>query len=42
VGVIGILLPPVLLIGKQILQGGDLPGSISAYYYTDMRNLLVG
>jgi hypothetical protein len=42
VGVIGILLPPVLLTGKQLLEGGELPGSISAYYYTDMRNVLVG
>jgi hypothetical protein len=42
VGFIGLLLPAVLLLGKQLLQGGDLPGSISAYYYTEMRNVLVG
>lgn len=42
VGYIGIGLPFVLLIGKLLLQGGPLPGSISAYYYSDMRNVLVG
>ena len=42
VGIIGIALPFVLIIGKQLLQGGDLAGSMSAYYYTDLRNVLVG
>lgn len=42
VGYIGIGLPFVLLIGKLLIQGGPLPGSISAYYYSDMRNVLVG
>ncbi|WP_298795946.1 DUF998 domain-containing protein [uncultured Pseudonocardia sp.] len=42
VGYIGIGLPFVLLFGKLLVQGGPLPGSISAYYYSDMRNVLVG
>ena len=42
VGYIGIGLPFVLLFGKLLIEGGPLPGSISAYYYSGMRNLLVG
>lgn len=42
VGYIGIGLPFVLLAGKLLIDGAGLPGSISAYYYTDMRNVLVG
>jgi hypothetical protein len=42
VGVIGVALPFVLLVGKLLLDGPPLPGSISAYYYTGMRNVLVG
>ena len=42
VGVIAIALPFVLAIGKLLLDGGGLLGSISDYYYTGMRNVLVG
>lgn len=42
VGIIGIALPFVLAIGKMLLQGRGLEGSISYYYYTDLRGVLVG
>lgn len=42
VGMIGISLPFVLLLGKLLIDGPGLPGSISAYYYTSMRDVLVG
>ncbi|WIX97728.1 DUF998 domain-containing protein [Amycolatopsis mongoliensis] len=42
IGLIGLALPVVLIAGKQVFQGGDLAGSLSAYYYTDLRNVLVG
>jgi len=42
VGVVAVLLPFVLLAGKLLIDGPGLPGSISAYYYTSMRNVLVG
>lgn len=42
IGVIGIALPFVLVLGKEILDGGGLLYSISGYYYTDMRGVLVG
>jgi hypothetical protein len=42
VGFIGIALPFVLVIGKCLLQGPGLQGSISCYYYTEMRNVFVG
>jgi hypothetical protein len=41
VGSIGLLLPLGLLIGN-VLVTSNLPDSMSAYYYTDMRNLFVG
>jgi Protein of unknown function (DUF998) len=43
VGVIGILLPPVLVIGNRMVFGrsGILP-SLSDYYHSDMRNWFVG
>ena len=43
VGVIGILLPPVLVIGNRMVfgQSGILP-SLSDYYHSDMRNWFVG
>jgi hypothetical protein len=43
VGVIGVLLPPVLVIGNRMLfgQSGILP-SLSDYYHSDMRNWFVG
>jgi hypothetical protein len=42
VGIIGIALPFVLLLGKIWLDGGGIQDSISAYYYTTMRNYFVG
>jgi hypothetical protein len=42
IGYIGILLPFVLVIGKILIKGPGMPDSISAYYYTVMRNVLVG
>ena len=42
IGVIGILLPPVLALGKLILQDGGLLSSISSYYYSDMGGVFVG
>src|SRR3989344_5703116 len=42
IGVIGILLPFVLVIGKTILVDSGIESSISAYYYTVMRDVFVG
>jgi hypothetical protein len=42
VGWIGTLLPIVLLAGNAVTSATPRPGSISGYYYTDMRNILVG
>lgn len=42
IGVIGMVLPFVLVIGKELLDGGGLLYSISGYYYSDMRGVLVG
>jgi hypothetical protein len=42
VGAIGIMLPFVLIIGSLVSSRSSPPGSISGYYYTDMRNFLVG
>jgi len=42
VGIIGLALPFVLALGKMILQGPGIEGSISGYYYTDLGNVFVG
>jgi Na+-transporting NADH:ubiquinone oxidoreductase subunit NqrB len=42
VGVIGISLPWVLAFGNVLLEGRGIQGSISAYYYTAMRDVFVG
>ncbi len=42
IGIIGVLLPLVLVIGKAIFEGPGLLDSISAYYYSVMRDVLVG
>ena len=42
IGIIGIALPFVLAIGKVLLDSPGLEGSISYYYYTGMRDVLVG
>lgn len=41
IGVIGIALPVVLVLGN-LVHGGGLLNSISAYYYTDLRDVWVG
>lgn len=42
IGVIGISLPFVLVMGKFLLDGSGLLGSISAYYYSIMGDVFVG
>jgi hypothetical protein len=42
IGSLAIALPFVLPIGYIITGGNGILGSISAYYYTDMRNIFVG
>ncbi len=42
VGVIGIALPIVLAVGKMVLDGPGLLDSLSAYYYSVMRDVWVG
>ncbi|WP_328614900.1 DUF998 domain-containing protein [Amycolatopsis sp. NBC_00355] len=42
IGLIGLALPFVLILGKQLAQGGDLIGSLSGYYYSDLRDVFVG
>jgi hypothetical protein len=41
VGIVAVLLPPVVAIGNFAF-GGEMKGSISAYYYTRMGNVFVG
>jgi hypothetical protein len=41
VGIIAVSLPPVVALGNFAF-GGELKGSISAYYYTRMGNVFVG
>jgi hypothetical protein len=42
VGVVGIALPIVLFVSHFFFGSHHLPGSISAFYYTPMRNYFVG
>jgi hypothetical protein len=42
VGMIGIGLPVVLVLGKVLFDGAGIEPSISNYYYTVMRDVLVG
>jgi hypothetical protein len=42
VGVVGTALPFVLVVGKWLLDGWGIQSSISAYYYTSMRDVFVG
>jgi hypothetical protein len=42
VGVIGIALPIVLAVGKLLLDGPGLLDTLSAYYYSVMRDVWVG
>ena len=42
IGIIGTALPFVLAFGKMLLEGPGIQSSISAYYYTGMRDVFVG
>jgi hypothetical protein len=42
IGGIGTLLPVVLIAGDAAFSSTGLPDSLSDYYYTPMRNILVG
>jgi hypothetical protein len=42
IGWIGTLLPIVVIVGDAAFCSGPLPNSLSDYYYTPMRNILVG
>ena len=42
VGILGITLPFILALGAWILFGEGLKDSISAYYYTGMRDVFIG
>ena len=42
VGAISVALPFVLAVGNRILGGPGIQSSISAYYYTGMRDVFVG
>lgn len=42
VGIIGLALPFVLAFGKILLEGHGIQSSVSAYYYTELRNVFVG
>ncbi len=42
VGIIAVALPFVLIIGKIILESPGISATISAYYYTVMRDVFVG
>ncbi len=42
IGILGIALPIVVVVGGFIQNGFALQGSISGYYYTNMRDFFVG
>lgn len=42
VGLIGMVLPFVLAIGKSVFDGPGLLSSISGYYYSSLRDVFVG
>src|SRR5882762_1529138 len=42
IGIIGITLPLVLVAGRMILESLGIMDSISAYYYSVMRDVFVG
>ncbi len=41
-GIVAMALPIVLLLGNLLFGSGGIQSSISAYYYTGMRNIFVG
>lgn len=42
IGIIGTALPFTLVLGKWLLDGWGIQASMSAYYYTSMRDVFVG
>lgn len=42
VGVVGIALPILLAVGRWFIDGPMIMNSISAYYYSSMRDVMVG
>lgn len=42
IGLIGLALPPALILVKLAIDGGGLLDSISGYYYSDVRGVFVG
>src|SRR5215831_3197412 len=42
VGIIGMMLPFVVSIGKILLDGPGILSSVSSYYYSSMGNVFVG
>jgi hypothetical protein len=42
VGILGVTLPLVIFLGSLLIFKTGLQGSVSAYYYTGMRDVLVG
>ena len=42
IGIIGLALPFALVLGKLLVDGPGLESSMSAYYYTEMRDVFVG
>jgi hypothetical protein len=42
IGWIGTLLPIVVIVGDSAFSSARLPNSLSDYYYTPMRNVLIG
>lgn len=42
IGILGVSLPFTVSLGAMLFFQEELKGSISAYYYTDMRDVLVG
>jgi hypothetical protein len=42
IGWVGVLLPIALIVGQVIFFSRVIPGSVSDYYYTHMRNVFVG
>lgn len=42
IGLIGVALPVVLIVGRILVEGGGPLDSISDYYYSGLRNILVG
>jgi hypothetical protein len=42
IGIVGILLPIVLVAGTAVTEGSALPGSLSGSYYTWARDIFVG